>query len=140
MSLGPLSSQTSGLRSPLLSLVSYRRCSRLPPCRRGWRRHYSSSKKELEMSRLQQDIGKQVEEKISKDQRRYLLNEQLKRIKKELGIEKDEKEGLVDRFKARIEGVDLPENAATVINDEFAKLESLDPSSSEFNVTKNYLD
>merc|ERR1711871_980355 len=140
MSLGPLSSQTSGLRSPLLSLVSYRRCSRLPPCRRGWRRHYSSSKKELEMSRLQQDIGKQVEEKISKDQRRYLLNEQLKKIKKELGLEKDEKEGVTEKYRARLEGVELPENAAGVIEDEFAKLETLDPASSEFNVCKNYLD
>ena len=86
-------------------------------------------KKELEMSRLQQDIGKQVdvqsawpvlstacmkhaeaalyawcgeiqvEEKISKDQRKYLLTEQLKKIKKELGLEKDEKEGIIERFK-----------------------------------------
>jgi len=97
-------------------------------------------KKELAMSRLQQDIGKQVEEKITKDQRRYLLTEQLKKIKKELGLEKDEKEGLLDRYKARLEGIDLPEHAETVINDEFAKIEALDPSSSEYNVSKNYLD
>lgn len=97
-------------------------------------------KKELEMSRLQQDIGKQVEEKITKDQRRYLLNEQLKKIKKELGLEKDEKEGVTEKYRARLEGVELPENAAGVIEDEFAKLETLDPASSEFNVCKNYLD
>ena len=30
-------------------------------------------KKEVELCRLQADIGKQVEEKISKDQRRYFL-------------------------------------------------------------------
>ena len=46
---------------------------------------------------LQADIGKRVEEKISKDQRRYFLLEQLKSIKKELGLEKDEKTALVQK-------------------------------------------
>ena len=45
----------------------------------------------------QADIGKRVEEKISKDQRRYFLLEQLKSIKKELGLEKDEKTALVQK-------------------------------------------
>jgi Lon-like ATP-dependent protease len=39
-------------------------------------------KKELELSKLQQSIAKGVEEKISGDQRRYFLMEQLKAIKK----------------------------------------------------------
>lgn len=39
-------------------------------------------KKEMELSRLQADIGKRVEEKISTDQRKYFLNEQLKSIQK----------------------------------------------------------
>ena len=34
-------------------------------------------KKEVELCRLQADIGKRVEEKISKDQRRYFLMEQV---------------------------------------------------------------
>ena len=38
-----------------------------------------------------------MEEKISKDQRRYFLLEQLKSIKKELGLEKDEKTALVQK-------------------------------------------
>lgn len=46
---------------------------------------------------LQADIGKRVEEKINKDQRRYFLMEQLKSIKKELGLEKDEKTALVQK-------------------------------------------
>ena len=38
-----------------------------------------------------------MEEKISKDQRRYFLMEQLRSIKKELGMEKDDKSALVQR-------------------------------------------
>ena len=54
-------------------------------------------KKEIELCKLQQDIGKQVEEKISKDQRKYFLNEQLKFIKRELGLEKDDKSAITDK-------------------------------------------
>lgn len=54
-------------------------------------------KKEVELCRLQADIGKQVEEKISRDQRRYFLMEQLRSIKKELGLEKDDKSALIQK-------------------------------------------
>jgi ATP-dependent Lon protease len=45
-------------------------------------------KKELRMFELQKELAKEVEEKISANQRKYFLNEQLKQIKRELGIEK----------------------------------------------------
>lgn len=99
-------------------------------------------KKELELSKLQIDIGKKVEEKISGDQRRYFLMEQLKNIKKELGIEKDEKSAVVEKFRERVKekGDLVPKEAAETIEEEINKLQALDPSSSEFNVTRNYLD
>lgn len=52
-------------------------------------------KKEVELCKLQLDIGKRVEEKISNDQRKYFLNEQLKSIKRELGMERDDKSAAV---------------------------------------------
>eukprot|EP00890_Picochlorum_soloecismus_P006709 jgi/Picsp_1/863/NSC_04351-R1_protein len=99
-------------------------------------------RKEANLVKLQQDIGKRVEEKISKDQRRYFLMEQLKSIKKELGIEKDDKTTLVQKFRERIEpNKDLiPQVAMKVIEEEITKLEALEPASSEFSVTRNYLD
>lgn len=54
-------------------------------------------KKEVELCKLQADIGKRVEEKISKDQRRYFLMEQLRSIKRELGMEKDDKSAVVQK-------------------------------------------
>lgn len=44
-------------------------------------------KKELAVATLQQKLGKEVEEKVSKMQRNFFLQEQLKIIKKELGLE-----------------------------------------------------
>lgn len=97
-------------------------------------------KKDLETTRVSRRIHKQIEENVSKSQRRYFLTEQMKQIKRELGMERDEKETLLTKFKARLEGKEVPEYVSTVINDEMEKLGSLEPSSSEYNVTRNYLD
>jgi len=69
-----------------------------------------------------------------------MLMEQLKHIKKELGLEKDDKEALVTKFTERIAEKELPDEASKTIDEELAKLQLLEPASSEFNVTRNYLD
>ncbi|XP_051213521.1 lon protease homolog, mitochondrial [Lolium perenne] len=99
-------------------------------------------KKDMEISKLQQAIAKAIEEKISGDQRRYLLNEQLKAIKKELGLETDDKTALSAKFRERIEAKKdkCPPHVLQVIEEELTKLQLLEASSSEFNVTRNYLD
>jgi ATP-dependent Lon protease len=55
-------------------------------------------KKELELLNMQKEISRQVEEKFTKEQRRYLLTEQLKHIQKELGITRDEKGAVIQKF------------------------------------------
>ena len=69
-----------------------------------------------------------------------MLMEQLKLIKKELGLERDDKEALTAKFSERIADVSMPEEAAKVIDEELLKLQSLEPTSSEFNVTRSYLE
>lgn len=59
-------------------------------------------KKEYELSKLQQKIGKEVEEKVKQQHRKYILQEQLKIIKKELGLEKDDKDAIEEKFRNRI--------------------------------------
>ena len=44
----------------------------------------------------------QVEEKVKKQHREYMLREQLKIIKKELGLEKDDKDAIVEKFRKRL--------------------------------------
>ncbi|XP_047339241.1 lon protease homolog 1, mitochondrial-like [Impatiens glandulifera] len=99
-------------------------------------------KKEMEISKIQESIAKAIEEKISGEQRRYLLNEQLKAIKKELGLEADDKTALSAKFRDRIEPIkeNIPAHVSQVIEEELTKLQLLEASSSEFNVTRNYLD
>ncbi|KAF4392516.1 hypothetical protein G4B88_005475 [Cannabis sativa] len=99
-------------------------------------------KKEIEITKIQESIAKAIEEKISGEQRRYLLNEQLKAIKKELGLETDDKTALSAKFRERLEPnrEKCPPHVLQVIEEELTKLQLLEASSSEFNVTRNYLD
>lgn len=97
-------------------------------------------KKELMNAQLQNKISKDVESKIQKRQREYYLQEQLKGIKKELGIESDGKDKLVDKFKEKAAKLNMPEVVRKVFEDEVNKLSTLEPAGSEFNVTRNYLD
>uniref|UniRef100_H3CCI0 Lon protease homolog, mitochondrial n=1 Tax=Tetraodon nigroviridis TaxID=99883 RepID=H3CCI0_TETNG len=97
-------------------------------------------KKEYELSKLQQRLGREVEEKIKQTHRKYLLQEQLKIIKKELGLEKEDKEAIEEKFRERLKERSVPQPIMEVINEELHKLALLDNHSSEFNVTRNYLD
>ncbi|XP_010770927.1 lon protease homolog, mitochondrial [Notothenia coriiceps] len=97
-------------------------------------------KKEYELSKLQQRLGREVEDKIKQTHRKYLLQEQLKIIKKELGLEKEDKEAIEEKFRERLKEMTVPQHIMNVINEELNKLGLLDNHSSEFNVTRNYLD
>ncbi len=97
-------------------------------------------KKEIDISKLQVRISKQIEEKLSKQQREFFLREQLKAIKKELGLAKDEKDQEAERFREKIRQLHLPPEAKERIDEEMEKLSLIEPTSPEYTVTRNYLD
>jgi ATP-dependent Lon protease len=96
--------------------------------------------REIDISKLQARISKQIEEKLTKQQRDFFLREQLKAIKKELGLEKESKQAEVERFEKRLKKLTLTDEARERINEELDKLRLLEPVSPEFNVTRTYLD
>ncbi len=97
-------------------------------------------KKELDISRLQSSINQRIEATISKSQREFFLREQLKAIKKELGMEKDDKSLDVDKFEDRIKKRKIPDEVLKVIREEMEKLSVLEMQSAEYGVCRNYLD
>ena len=97
-------------------------------------------KKELMNAKLQNKISKDVESKIQKRQREYWLMEQMKGIRRELGIESDGKDKLVEKFREKAQKLAMPEAVKKVFDEELNKLAHLEPAASEFNVTRNYLD
>jgi ATP-dependent Lon protease len=97
-------------------------------------------KKELEIYRLQSKITKQVEEQISARQREFFLREQFKMIKRELGLEKEGKITEIEKFTGRLKDLILNEEAQKTVEEELEKLQLIEPTSPEYNVSRNYLD
>ncbi len=97
-------------------------------------------KKEINISRLQAQIGKQIDEKVSKQQRDFFLREQLKAIRKELGLAKEGKEAEAEKFEERLKSLTLTDEARERVNEELEKLRMLEPASPEYHVSRHYLD
>lgn len=95
---------------------------------------------ELEVAKLQFKISQRVEDRMSQQQREFFLREQLKEIKKELGITKEGSESETEKYEARIKKLKLTEEAKERINEEMEKLRLIEPASPEYNVTRTYLD
>lgn len=97
--------------------------------------------RERQVSKLQQEISRKVEEKMTEQQRKYFLNEQLKSIKKELGMERDDKEALIEKYRSQLADYPhVPDDVMEVIEQELDKFSTLEKNSPEFNVTRSYLD
>ena len=97
-------------------------------------------KKEQELLKIQKKIQKEINEKIEKSRREYFLKEELKKIKEELGMPTDSKSSEYRRFKDAIEKLELEGEAKEQVEQELQKFSLMDPNSSEFIVTRNYLD
>lgn len=97
-------------------------------------------RQDLEIARIQKRISNQIEEKVSAQQKEFFLREQLKAIKKELGIEKEDNESEAEKLEKKLAELELTEEAEKVANQELEKLRTLNAQSPEFNVTRNYLE
>ncbi len=95
---------------------------------------------EIQVAQVQQRISKQINEKVNEQQKEFFLREQLKAIKKELGIEKDDQTAEIEKFESRIANLTLTEEAERVMREEMNKLSTLDNRSPEYNVSRSYLD
>jgi ATP-dependent Lon protease len=96
--------------------------------------------KEKELMKLQQRIQESINEKVTSQQREYFLREQLKAIKKELGMEVDAKNQEYNKFKEILDSLELSQEVRDKTGEELEKFGLLDSHSPEFSVTRNYLD
>jgi ATP-dependent Lon protease len=97
-------------------------------------------KKEQELLKIQKKIQNQINEKIEKSQRDYFLKEELKAIKQELGVPTDAKGTDYQRFREKIESLKFEGEIKETVEQELEKFNLMDPNSSEFIVTRNYLE
>ena len=97
-------------------------------------------KKEMEVVKLQQDIHKATIERYNEINKKMMLMEQYKRIRKELGLNKDEKHELSKKYVARLRGKPVPKEAMTALKEQFEKLSSIETTSPEYGIVRTYLD
>ncbi|MDD3819712.1 MAG: endopeptidase La, partial [Spirochaetales bacterium] len=95
---------------------------------------------EQELLRIQKRVQAEINEKIEKSQREYFLKEELKAIKQELGLPSDAKSSEYQKFKGKIESFGFEGEIKEQVEQELEKFNLMDPSSSEYIVTRNWLD
>jgi ATP-dependent Lon protease len=99
-----------------------------------------SIKREQELLKIQKRIQGEINEKVEKSQRDYFLREELKAIKQELGMPADAKGSDFQRFKEKLESFGFKGEIKELVDQELEKFSLMDPNSSEFIVTRNWLE
>jgi ATP-dependent Lon protease len=94
---------------------------------------------EKEVLSLTQKISEDAQEVMGKQQREYLLRQQLEAIRRELG-ETDETEAEAPQYRKKIEEAGLPKEAREQALREVERMEKMPPQSAEYPVIKTYLD
>ena len=95
--------------------------------------------KELEVLELSHKVRSEAQSEMQKTQREYFLREQMKAIKKELG-EADEQQIEVEKFRKKIEELEMPEEAEKEARRELDRLSKLPTAAAEYGVIRTYLD
>jgi ATP-dependent Lon protease len=92
----------------------------------------------VEVLKLSREIGEQTQEKLNERQREYVLREQLKTIKKELG--EDENESDLDELRQAIADAKMPDEVQKQAEKELRRLENMPDASTEHSMVRTYLD
>jgi ATP-dependent Lon protease len=95
--------------------------------------------RELSVLQLGQQIQSQVQSGIDKNQREYLLREQLRAIRKELG-EEDQNAVEIDRLRKAISDAGMSAEALDQATREVDRLAQMPPAAAEYGVIRSYLE
>ena len=92
-----------------------------------------------EVLRVKEEISTMVEEEMSSSQREYLLRQQVKAIRRELG-ETDVDEDEIENLRERIALGRLPKEPAAAAKRELRRMGNMNTASSEYQVARTYVE
>ncbi|MCB9618324.1 MAG: endopeptidase La [Sandaracinus sp.] len=95
--------------------------------------------RQLEILKMRERINSQIKEEMGKNQREYVLRQQLKAIKEELG-EEDGDSGDLDVLEERLNKAELPKETDKVARKQLKRLRSMQVGSAEYTVVRTYID
>ncbi|MEE1114111.1 MAG: endopeptidase La [Eubacterium sp.] len=93
---------------------------------------------ETEILRIREELQEQIKQHIDKNQRDYILREQLKVIREELG--EDDKEGEIRKFREETEKLKAPKNVKDKLTEEIRHLENAAGNPAEGGVIRGYIE
>ncbi len=93
---------------------------------------------EINVVKVQEELSMKIKEKIDENQKDYILREQMRAIRTELGDDVDGSEA--DDFKAEIEKLDADDSVKAKLKKELSRYEHVSSSSSESAVLRAYLE
>ena len=91
---------------------------------------------QVELQKIKQEINQKVKTEIDQQQREYYLNNQLKTIQEELGMDEMEE---FTQLRARAEQKEWTQDIQDIFEKEMAKLERYNPSSPDYSIQYNYI-
>jgi ATP-dependent Lon protease len=94
---------------------------------------------EVQVLELRNKIASEAQTEMSKQQREYLLRQQLRAIQQELG-EKDPQQAEIELLRERLQKLELPEEVRREAERELSRLERLPPGAPDYQVIRTYLD
>ncbi len=95
--------------------------------------------KEVDVLELGKKISGQAQAEIEKNQREYILREQMKQIQKELG-EGSEQEAEIKEYEKKIAEAGMSAEAEKEARRELERMKTMPPAAAEYHVIKTYLD
>ena len=93
---------------------------------------------ETDIGRIRSDIQEKVQERLNKNQREYMLREQIKTIREELGD--DDIDSDVDEFLAQTEALEASDEIKEAIRKEIKRFRSMPPANAEGTVSRTYIE
>jgi ATP-dependent Lon protease len=94
---------------------------------------------ELQVLELRHKITSQAQTEMNKQQRDYMLRQQLQAIQQELGETSPEK-AEVEELRRRLTEADLPDDVRKEAERELKRLERIPPAAPDYQLTRTYLD
>ena len=91
------------------------------------------------MLELRQKITSQAQNEMGKEQREYLLRQQLRAIQGELG-ETNPERAEVEELRGRLIAADLPEDVHKEFERELGRMERMPPAAPDYQITRTYLE
>ncbi len=92
---------------------------------------------QTQLLKIKQEINQKVKSDIDQQQREYYLNNQLRTIQEELGMDEEEE---FEKFRQRAQAKKWPKEVGEQFEKELSKLEKYNPSSPDYSIQYNYIE